>query len=81
LASFVASIILTKVGRKVILQIGTLLAAVTLVMVALGFSLKDSSSIISNSSYLLIYLWSAITLIFDQKIYKINNKEYKKLDI
>lgn len=61
IASFMSSIILTKIGRKIILQIGTLLAAVTLVMVSIGFMIKDSDSNASNFLIvlgLLIYMGS-----------------------
>ena len=40
LASLVSSILLMKLGRKIILQGGTFMSAVTLIMVSIGFLIQ-----------------------------------------
>lgn len=59
LASFIASILLAKLGRKIILQAGTLMAAVTTSMVAIGFLVQSDNLSASNGliiSGLVIYM-------------------------
>lgn len=59
LASFIASILLAKLGRKIILQAGTLMATVTTSMVAIGFLVQSDNLSASNGlviSGLVIYM-------------------------
>lgn len=49
LASLVSSIILAKLGRKIILQAGTLISTISLTMVAFGFMAKPEYDAAGNS--------------------------------
>ncbi|TXH59204.1 MAG: hypothetical protein E6Q89_02540 [Bacteroidia bacterium] len=48
MAGIVSSFLLARLGRKIILQAGTLFAAISLILVAIGFWIKDSSPAASN---------------------------------
>lgn len=52
LASLVSSLLLMKFGRKIILQAGTFMSAVTLIMVSIGFMIQSTST--STSSIFII---------------------------
>lgn len=49
LASFVASLLLARLGRKIILQAGTLVAALSIMAVGIGFMVKSSNEPLSNA--------------------------------
>ena len=44
-----SSYLLTKFGRKTLLQLGTVLAAFCLLIIALGFFIQDSSQNVANA--------------------------------
>lgn len=52
LAGLVSSLLLMKLGRKIILQGGTFMSAVTLIMVSIGFMIQSTST--STSSIFII---------------------------
>lgn len=49
LASFVASLLLARLGRKIILQAGTLVSALSIMAVGIGFMVKESNGPLSNA--------------------------------
>lgn len=54
MASLVTSYLLTRLGRKIILQAGTLIAAVCLLLIGIGFIVKGDGDITTAVSVLIL---------------------------
>ncbi len=48
-ASFIASLLLAKLGRRIILQAGTFVSALSILAVGIGFMIKSSNEPLSNA--------------------------------